>query len=224
MRAKKNWGARFDHEPDWREHMLPESEEHVRELHADEANAITLAIRTDYAPFLAFARATGLRLRECLLKWSEVDWGASLITKKGKGGRTVTAPITDEVAAIMRPLKGHHPIFVFTYRAARTRSERVKGERYPITFSGAKTQWRRTRQRAEVMGFRFHDFRHDLGTKLLRETGNLKLVQRALNHANIKTTTRYAHVLDDEVADALERVQADQKFRRKSRSSGRKAG
>ena len=43
-------------------------------------------------------------------------------------------------------------------------------------------------------------------TKLLRETGNLKLVQRALNHADLKTTTRYAHVLDDEVAEALERV------------------
>ena len=41
---------------------------------------------------------------------------------------------------------------------------------------------------------------------MLRETGNLKLVQRMLNRASIKTTTRYAHVLDDEVADAMERV------------------
>ena len=57
-----------------------------------------------------------------------------------------------------------------------------------------------------MTGFRFHDFRHDLGTKLLRETGNLKLVQRALNHADLKTTTRYAHVLDDDVAEAMERV------------------
>jgi site-specific recombinase XerD len=42
----------------------------------------------------------------------------------------------------------------------------------------------------------------------LRETGNLKLVQRALNHADIKTTTRYAHVLDSEVAEAMEAVAA----------------
>jgi integrase len=68
---------------------------------------------------------------------------------------------------------------------------------------------------AGVVGFRFHDYRHDLGTKLLRETGNLKLVQRALNHADIKSTLRYAHVLDSEVADALERVA---KSRSKSRS------
>ena len=57
-----------------------------------------------------------------------------------------------------------------------------------------------------VIGLRFHDLRHDLATKLLRETGNLKLVQKALNHRNIKTTTRYAHVLDSEVAEGLERV------------------
>lgn len=54
--------------------------------------------------------------------------------------------------------------------------------------------------------FRFHDFRHDLATKVLRRTGNLKLVQRVLNHADLKTTTRYAHVLDSEVAAALEDV------------------
>ena len=66
-----------------------------------------------------------------------------------------------------------------------------------------------------AIDFRFHDFRHDFGTKLLRETGNLKLVQRALNHADIKTTTRYAHVLDQEVAAAMESVAES---RKKSRS------
>jgi site-specific recombinase XerD len=69
--------------------------------------------------------------------------------------------------------------------------------------------------------FRFHDFRHDLGTKVLRATGNLKLVQRILNHSDIKTTTRYAHVAGAEVADALD---AFQKSRRKSRSTVRKVG
>ena len=47
---------------------------------------------------------------------------------------------------------------------------------------------------AGVQDFRFHDFRHDFATKLLRETGNLKIVQRALNHAEIQSTARYAHV------------------------------
>jgi site-specific recombinase XerD len=61
---------------------------------------------------------------------------------------------------------------------------------------------------------------HDFDTKLLRETGNLKLVQRALNHADIKTTTRYAHVIDAKVAKAMERVEES---RNKSRSEAQTA-
>ncbi|MGB6768024.1 MAG: tyrosine-type recombinase/integrase, partial [Methyloceanibacter sp.] len=77
------------------------------------------------------------------------------------------------------------------------------------------------RKRAGVEGFRFRDFWHDFGSKLLRETQNLKLVQRAMNHANITTTTRYAHVLDDDVAAALER---HQQSRNKSRNAAKKLG
>ena len=62
------------------------------------------------------------------------------------------------------------------------------------------------RKLAGVTGFRFHDYRHDFASKLLRTTGNLRLVQKALNHRDIKTTTRYAHVLDSDVAEAMERV------------------
>jgi integrase len=62
------------------------------------------------------------------------------------------------------------------------------------------------RKRAGIMGFRFHDVRHDMATKLLRETGNLKLVSRALNHSDVRTTARYAHVMDDDLADALQRL------------------
>jgi integrase len=146
------------------------------------------------------------------------------IIKKGKKGRTITSPITNEVAAILRPLLGHHAVWVFTYVAKQTRGSHVKGRRYPVTYEGAKTEWRRLRARACVTDFRFHDFRHDLGTKLLRKTGNLKLVQRALNHADIKTTVRYAHVGGDEVRNALESVQADQKSRGLSRAAPRRTG
>lgn len=216
----KAWGVRFDREPDWKAHWLPEAQERVRELVGDEAERLEAATRSDYGPFFAFARASGLRLRECLLKWSEVDWDARQIRKAGKGGKLVTAPITSTIRAILWPLRGHHREHVFTYVAMRTRNGRVKGQRYPVTYSGVKIAWRRLRKRAGMTDFRFHDFRHDVGTKLLRETGNLKLVQKALNHADIKTTTKYAHVLTSEVAAALERLQGS---RKKSRTISRKA-
>ena len=64
----------------------------------------------------------------------------------------------------------------------------MRGQRYPLTINGAKSAWQRMRAKAGVKDFRFHDFRHDFATKLLRDTGNLKLVQKALNHADIKST------------------------------------
>jgi hypothetical protein len=93
------------------------------------------------------------------------------------------------------------------------------GGAYPITYNGLKSAWKRIRAAAGVTDFRFHDYRYDFATKLLRETRNLKLVQKALNHADIKTTTKYAHIVDDEVVAGLD---AMQKFRRKSRKSDRK--
>jgi integrase len=219
-RAKKAWGVRFEREPNWRAHMLVEPQERVRELIGDEAERLQDATRTDYEPFFALARASGLRLRECLLHWPEVHWAEREIQKRGKGGKLVTVPITPTIRSILWPLQGHDPEHVFTYIAKRTRGGRVRGHRYPLTYSGVKIVWRRLRKRAGVVGFRFHDFRHNLGTKLLRETGNLKLVQRALNHADLKTTSRYAHVLGSEVRDALERVTGSRNL---SRSAARKA-
>jgi integrase len=214
-RARTAWGIKFEQLPNWRTHLLPEPKERVRELVDDESDRLAAATRADYEPFFDFARASGLRLRECLLRWSEVHWTAGKIEKAGKGGRLVSVPITPTIRKILWPLRGHDPVLVFTYIALRTRAGRVKGQRYPLTYSGVKIAWRRTRARAGVIGFRFHDFRHDLATKVLRSTGNLKLVQRLLNHADLKTTARYAHVLDSEVATALERATESRTTRRK---------
>jgi integrase len=201
----KMWGVRFAQEPTWTRHLLPESLERVRELSDAEADRLYAVMRDDYAPFFAFARATGLRLAECLLRWDEVKWEARQIRKPGKGGRYVTTWITSEVREILWPLRGHHPEFVFTYLPQRAGLE-ATSKRRPITYAGVQMAWRRLRKRAGLVGFRFHDFRHDFASKVLRTTGNLKLTQKALNHRDIKTTLRYAHVLDSEVAEALERV------------------
>lgn len=102
-------------------------------------------------------------------------------------------------------------MYVFTYVAQVTRDGRIKGMRYPLTRNAAIKAWQGLRLRADIKDLRFHDLRHDVATKLLRETGNLELVRRALNHRDIATTRRYAHVTDDDVAEGLERMQESRK-------------
>ena len=115
----KLWGVRFRHEPTWRDYMLKVPSERVREV--SEAEADLLATGDDFEPFIAFARASGLRLRECVtLRWSEVDWTARQIIKRGKGGKTETVWITTEIREILWPLRGHSGARVHV-RAARRR-------------------------------------------------------------------------------------------------------
>jgi integrase len=215
-------GAMFESEPKWDELLLPEPVERVRELKGEEAAALDAAMRDDYGPFFDFVRASGMRLKECVtLRWSEVDFGARQIVRTGKGGRRIVFPITPAIREILFPLRGQHAEFVFTYVAvcANKRLGRVRGERYPLSYNGAKTAWQRIRANAGLADFRFHDFRHDFGTKLLRDSGNLKLVQRAMNHRDIKSTLRYAHVMDEDVAAAVERLAES---RKNPRSNARK--
>ncbi|UPJ69856.1 site-specific integrase [Bradyrhizobium sp. 187] len=214
----------FENEPEWGKLLLAEPEERVRELKGEEADALEEAMRLDYAPFFDFVRASGMRLRECVtLRWSEVDFGTKQIVRLGKGGRRVVFPITAAVREILFPLREQHPEFCFTYVAVygNKRLGRVRGQRYPLTYTGAKTAWQRLRAGSGLKDFRFHDFRHDFGTKLLRDSGNLKLVQKALNHRDLKSTLRYAHVLDEDVAAAVERLAES---RKKSRSKLREVG
>jgi hypothetical protein len=55
-----------------------------------------------------------------------------------------------------------------------------------------------------------HTLRHTFATHLLRETGNLKLVQQALRHSDASTTARiYSHLTDRDVADAVRGLRED---------------
>jgi hypothetical protein len=107
IKRAKEWGALFPREHRWKDYKLKEPAERVRELRIDEGCRIDAAMRDDYAPFFALARVTGMRLNECLLKWSEVDWDARQILKTGKGGVPVTVQITSAVREILWPLRGH---------------------------------------------------------------------------------------------------------------------
>ena len=151
----KLWGVRLPREPKWTAHLLDEPPERARELHSGERETIELAIRPDgYADLLAFALASGFRESENILRWSEINWQGRVIEKIGKCGKKIRTRITPAVEAILRPLIGHHSVYVFTYIAKSTRAGRVRGRHYPITVEGLKTQWRRAVARCGVSDLR----------------------------------------------------------------------
>ena len=48
-----------------------------------------------------------------------------------------------------------------------------------------------------------HTLRHTFGTDLYKSTRNIRLVQKALGHADLSTTMIYTHIMDEELEDAM---------------------
>lgn len=187
----------------WSKHILPEPKARIREASPKEERTIMGQVRDDYLPAVRFALLTGCRRIEIVgLIWPHVDWFNREIKVIGKRGRVRIIAMPDAVYELLWDLKDHHNHNVFTYVAKRTMNGKLRGHRYPITMAGFKTEWRRTKDRAEVHNFVFHDLRHTAATRVLRES-NLRVVQEMLGHADPKTTARYAHVTTSDMHDAM---------------------
>ncbi|MBK3400393.1 site-specific integrase [Methylobacterium ajmalii] len=224
-RAKKVWRIPLPQEPIWGDHLLREPKERVRELRYDEEEKLEAAEREDYRAPRLFAQITGLRRREVAgLTWYQVDFAAEVIRVVGKGDKPHVLPITPELRAILAPLQGHHPEAVFTYRASKTRDCKrlgrrvVRGERLPIHPEGFKRAMRAALDKAGIKGMRaVHDLRHTAATRTLRATGNLRLVQKLLNHSSPSITAKYAHADLGDIREGMAKAAEDTARRRESR-------
>ncbi|VDS10075.1 Tyrosine recombinase XerC [Paracoccus haematequi] len=193
-------------EIDFRKMRLKEPEERVRELTMEEQEELFKHLRWDLHPFTMFALMTGARLASVAkLRWSDIDRRHGRMTFIGKYGKRYRFPISPEIGALLDAIpRSDDPVagkFVFLYRDHRRRG-------YPLTpishkGGGLMEDFREALEMANIEDFRFHDLRHTFATRVLRKTGNLKLVSRLLGHASIETTMRYAHVLESDLSDAM---------------------
>lgn len=205
--------------------ITKEPSERVRELSTDEQSRLLKHLRADLQPLVKFALMTGARQGSIIgLKWRDVDFAASRITFRLKGGKAMRFPMNREIRALLSAMPKSNVVetraFVFTYLGE-------DGERRRIRKNGhVFGDFREALRLAEIEDFRFHDLRHTFATRMLRATGNLKLVSRLLGHESIETTMRYAHVLDDDLASAMENFSAlsDGESRDFSRSSISRSG
>lgn len=203
---RKAQAARFDvgDMPAWGKLMLNVAERDPRELSFDEEDRLMPAIREDVAAVADFALKSGWRRNEVItLTWANVHFQTGQATTRIKGGATIKRPLTPSLVAIIANQPKVGP-FVFTYVCRKNRDKRRAGERYPVSATVLRKAMDAALADAKIEGFRFHDFRHTRGTRIVRATGSLAAAKRALAHKSIKTTLRYAHVLDDDVRNALD--------------------
>ena len=204
--------VKFQNEPDWSDEQLwlREPEERARFLSGAEQDRLDDAlgeVRDDCAPLIEFSWVSGKRATICrTLEWSHVHWDRGVIEREGKRGKIVSVAITDTIREILWPLRGHHPVYVFTFEAKRTvdklikgkRHKFTKGERYRVTKDGLRRVWNTVRKLAGLPTegldrFRYHDLRHDFATGLLKmvkektPAAALKVVQEALMGTRTKS-------------------------------------
>lgn len=161
-------------------------------------------------PIIYTALYTGMRLGNILnLKWENIDFSSGRITIKVKdrtkdGGKNLSIPMIDKLATILEA-QPHINDYVFNYNGK------------PI--DSIKSSWRNIFYKRNDKGVftkelkdntlpyvNFHTLRHTAATWILKKTNNLRITKEILGHANINTTLKYAHVLDEEKRRALDAV------------------
>lgn len=223
-RARDQWDVVILKEPKWRDFLLPETKRPIREISSAEEEAIA-AEEGSYSAIRRLTLIMGLRKREVLLTWPQIDFENAHVRIIGKGGIPRIVPMSQEAYEILWAERGRHPIWVFTYVALRTKKKAkiVRGQRYPITYHGLTSSHRRSWKRAGVKA-RWHDLRHTTGMRTLRATGNLKITQKLLGHSDIATTSKfYVDALVEDVREAMEAVAQSRKKPRIATAASGKA-
>jgi integrase len=172
-----------------------------RYLSQEEIQRLMRSIREledrESADVIMLALLTGAR-RDELVKasWAQFDLKAGVWTKPSshtKQKRTHRVPLGPRALELLRTIK----------------SEASKAE--PMVFPtraalGVRVAWERARRAAGLPDLRFHDLRHSYASLLVSDGVSLHVVGRLLGHTEAQTTMRYAHLADDPLRDATERV------------------
>ena len=102
------------------------------------------------------------------------------------------------------------------------REARDKGTQYVFSQDGGEklarhmvdNAFRRACQSAEISGFRFHDLRHEYGSRLGDSDVNLKKIARLMGHSTTKQTEQYVHPEESGLLAATEIASRKQTVRR----------
>ena len=147
---------------------------------------------------------SGLRCAEVLsLRLHDIDLTSGKMKIKGKGQKDrilwLDVPMLEllELWRDRRERKGVASELYFTT---------LKGEALDTRY--VRAMMSRYKHRAGIIRkCSAHTLRHTFATELLRQTGNIEIVRRALGHADISTTGIYLHAVDSELESAMKALQ-----------------
>ena len=158
-----------------------------------------------------FLLYTGARKREVLdATWADVDWTRkSWRIPKTKSGKIRHIPLSVgalQLLATLRDLSlppGHVSDALQTEWARRHIFANPKTGLPYVSFFYS---WDAARKRAGLPDLRVHDLRHSFASFLVNAGRSLYEVQELLGHADIRTTSRYAHLSRERLFEAVESV------------------
>ena len=156
---------------------------------------------------------TGCRKSEILsLKWENVDFerGCLRLSDSKTGAKTILlgAPALVILSELART-EGN------PYALASTIPERH--------FVGLPKIWERIRKRAKLTNVRLHDLRHSFASAGAAAGDSLLMIGKLLGHRDAKTTARYAHLADDPLKAAADRISSSIATAMKTSSADRSA-
>ena len=139
---------------------------------------------------------SGCRLSEITtLRWESVDLEAAVLrlpdSKTGAKVVHLGAPAVAVLRGIVRA-EGNPWVIV-----GRRPGRRLASLHYP---------WGRIRERAGLGDVRLHDLRHSFASGGLLVGEGLTMIGKLLGHSQVQTTARYAHLADDPVKAAADRI------------------
>ncbi len=199
------WGWRPDGSNPCRHVKLYKSQKHERFLSETELARLSGVLaesertRSESPHAIAALRLlmlTGCRVGEILkLRWQDVDFeGHCLRLPDSKtGAKTVylNGPAVQLLAGIEQQDGNPHVL---------------PGRAVGQSLKGIKGPWARLRKLADLEDVRIHDLRHSYASFGVGLGLPLQMVGKLLGHAEIATTERYAHLADDPIRQANERI------------------
>ena len=187
----------------------------LAEAERDGRNRLGLAV-------IRLLATTGARKSEIeALRWQEVDFEISALRLRDSKTGAKLVPIGAPALAVLSDLAQQAEA---DHAAAVAKAEAEGGEAparsayvFPASrgavahWVGTDKLWRKVRSAAQLPDVRLHDLRHTFASLAIGAAGggnSLAMIGKLLGHADVKTTARYAHLADDPLRQAAERISA----------------